>query len=193
MGWKNVKEHYGITHYVQVSDKGICIGSGYVHDLIVISPADMPRNWYGRADRTETKIGHNISIWRPTYLGRGEPFDGIVNAMADDPAKLRELIDTPDTFAASITVYTYDYDGNIIEKQCEELGWPNVTHDGTMMYENRVFATHKEAVRKARQEMAAWVKSAKEHVAGAERDLQERRDQLAKAEAAADNLRASGR
>ncbi len=191
MGWKNVKEHYGITHYVQVSDKGICIGSGYVHDLIVISPADMPRNWYDRADRTETKIGHNISILRPTYLGRGEPFDGIVKAMADDPAKLRELIDTADTFAASITVYTYDYDGNIIEKQCEELGWPNVTHDGMMMYENHVFETRREAVRKAREEMSAWVKNAKEHVASAERDLQERRDRLAKAESAAEKLRAA--
>ena len=184
MGWKNVKEHYGITHYVQVTEKGICIGSGYVHDLLCISPTDAKCEWDDRVDRSETELGCNLSIWRPRYLGRGEPFDGIVNAMAADPKKLRELIDTPDTFAASIPVYTYDYDGNIVEKQCEELGWPNVTHDGTMMYENRVFATREEAVAQAQREMAAWVENATRSVAQAERTLNEQRSRLAKAEAA---------
>lgn len=184
MGWKNVKEHYGIKHYVQVTSKGLCIGSGYVHDLIRISPTDAKLDWDDRSDRIETKIGCNLSVWRPKYVGGGEPFDSIVAAMTDDPAKLRELIDTPDNFTASIPVYTYDYDGNIIEKQCEEPGWPNVTHDGTMMYENRVFETRAEAVQKARLEMAAWVESMIASVADAERDLRERRNRLAKAEAA---------
>ena len=184
MGWKNVKEHYGIEHYVQVTSKGLCIGSGYVHDLIRISPTDAKLDWDNRSDRIETKIGCNLSVWRLKHVGRGDPFDGIVAAMAADPAKLRELIDTPDDFTASIPVYTYDYDGNIIEKQCEELGWPNVTHDGTMMYENRVFETRAEAVEKARLEMAARVESMIASVADAERDLRERRNRLAKAEAA---------
>lgn len=184
MGWKNVKEHYGIEHYVQVTSKGLCIGSGYVHDLIRISPTDAKLDWDDRSDRIETKIGCNLSVWRLKHVGRGDPFDGIVAAMAADPAKLRELIDTPDDFTASIPVYTYDYDGNIIEKQCEELGWPNVTHDGTMMYENRVFETRAEAVEKARLEMAARVESMIASVADAERDLRERRNRLAKAEAA---------
>lgn len=184
MGWKNVKEHYGIKHYVQITDKGLCIGSGYVHDLIRISPSDAKLDWEDRADRMETKLGYNLSAWRPQYVGRGEPFDGIVAAMASDPEKLRKLIDAPDTFSASIPVYTYDYDGNIIEKQCEELGWPNVTHDGTMMYENRVFETRTAAVEAARREMAAWVESARRSVADAERDLQERLTRLQNAEAA---------
>jgi len=184
VGWKNVKEHYGIEHYVQVTSKGLCIGSGYVHDLIRISPTDAKLDWDDRSDRIETKIGCNLSVWRLKHVGRGDPFDGIVAAMAADPAKLRELIDTPDDFTASIPVYTYDYDGNIIEKQCEELGWPNVTHDGTMMYENRVFETRAEAVEKARLEMAARVESMIASVADAERDLRERRNRLAKAEAA---------
>lgn len=189
MGWKNIREHYGIEHLVQVTELGICIGSGYVHDLLCISPTDAKREWNDRVDRRETKLGCNLSIWRPEYLGRGEPFDGIVKAMADDPETLRQLMDTPDTFTASIPVFTYDYDGNIIEKQCEELGWPNVTHDGTMMYENRVFETREEAAEKARQEMYAWVDSAKASVERAERDLQKQRDRLAKAEAA--NARAA--
>jgi len=36
MGWKNVKEHYRIGHSVQVTEQGVCIGSPYVHNLIVV-------------------------------------------------------------------------------------------------------------------------------------------------------------
>jgi len=36
MGWKNIKEHYRINHYVQVTEQGICIGSPYIHNIIVI-------------------------------------------------------------------------------------------------------------------------------------------------------------
>jgi hypothetical protein len=36
MGWKSVKEHYQIKHIVQVTDKGICVGSPYIHDVIII-------------------------------------------------------------------------------------------------------------------------------------------------------------
>ena len=47
MGWKNVKDHYRIGHIVQIKKVGgdhgdvaknaICIGSPYIHDLIVVS------------------------------------------------------------------------------------------------------------------------------------------------------------
>ena len=36
MGWKNIKEHYRIGHAVQVTDAGICIGSPYIHNIIII-------------------------------------------------------------------------------------------------------------------------------------------------------------
>ena len=38
MGWKNVKEHYRIGHSVHVTEKGICIGSSYIPDIIIIAP-----------------------------------------------------------------------------------------------------------------------------------------------------------
>jgi hypothetical protein len=38
MGWKTLKEHFDIEHFVQVTKKGICIGSGFVHDLVTIDP-----------------------------------------------------------------------------------------------------------------------------------------------------------
>lgn len=190
MGWKNVKHHYGIKHYVCVAEKGICIGSGYVHDLIVIADSDKPRDWHDTVDRHCTKLDCNLSIWRPTYVGRGEPFDGIVNAMADDPATLRRLIDTPDTFAVSVTVYTYDYDGNIIEKQCEDPGWPSVTHDGDMMYENTFSTDRNQVVEWAKRNMAAGLENARESVTERQRELDASRARLARFEAALAKLAA---
>lgn len=192
MGWKNVKQHYGITHYVCVAEKGICIGSGYVHDLICIADADKPREWHDTVDRIVTKLDSvNLAIWRQRYVGRGEPFDGFVKSMADDPAALRRLIDTPDTFERSIPVYTYDYDGNIIEKQCEEPGWPNVTHDGDMMYENKFSTDRAEVVEWAKVNVEAARKNAVERVKRCEVELAESRKRLEQCNAAIVRLEAA--
>ena len=165
MGWKNVKQHYGIEHIVRVvPDKGICIGSGYVHDIIVIDK--------------------DLNIERLQYLGRGGPFDGWVHAMEADKATLRRLIDTPDTFERNIAVYTYDYDGNIIEKQCEALGWPNCTHDGQCMYENTHSADRAQVVTWANGELGAVVDNWRKTVVERERELDDSRVRLAQYEAA---------
>lgn len=176
MGWKNVKEHYGIKHIVANYEKGLCIGSQYCHDLIIIRNTDSKMPGFEDDDwsirRRPLNIGCNLSIWRMEHLGRGEPFDGWVKTWSEDPQTLRRLIDEPDTFRRTIVVYTYDHAGNIIEKECEEYGWPNVTHDGLIMYEN-MFSTDKaKVVRWAKRSMRAWVKNATESVAQRERDLE---------------------
>jgi hypothetical protein len=124
MGWKAVKEYYRIDHHVQVTDEGICIGSPYIHNIIVI---DMDGNVSKRPSRTS-----NESLLR--YLSEFET----------DPEKLCELVRCEDQHDKSITVYTY-CSGEIIEKQCEEPGWPNCTCDGEMMYDN-TFSTDKAVV-----------------------------------------------
>ncbi|TDW65385.1 hypothetical protein EDF57_103569 [Novosphingobium sp. PhB55] len=141
MGWKSVKEYYRITHDVAVyPEKGICIGSPYIHDIIVISMATgaIVRRWGGP---------HRDPISR--YLAE----------MDADPAKLAELVAQQDTFERSIPVYTYE-GADIVECFCEELGWPNVTHDGRMMYENTFSADRdqvvKWALRNARASVEAW-------------------------------------
>ena len=105
---------------MQVTPAGICIGSGYIHDIIVIS-----------ADR-----GEIVKRYEPR---RGwSSNENLVRYQAEmdaDPLKLAELVAAEDVFERSIPVFTYE-GGAIVEKQCEELGWPNVTHDGSMQFEN---------------------------------------------------------
>ena len=151
MGWKNVKEHYGIGHIVQVCDGMICIGSGYVPEIIIIDA--------------------NLNIKRNESIGRGEPFDGWVSEMESDLATLRRLIETPDTFARDLPVYTYDYDGNIIQHMCEEYGWPNVTHSGALMYENTFSESRDEIVKTAKATLSSARDNAARTLANVEKDL----------------------
>lgn len=120
MGWKAIRDHYRVEHLVQVTSDGICIGSPYVHDIIVVKDGE----------RDRLKDGYGVRRNLSGDLGR------IVAEMDADPFKLAELALCQDVFEQSILVYTWE-GGGVIEKRCEELGWPNVTHDGLLMYENR--------------------------------------------------------
>lgn len=129
MGWKNVKEHYKIKHLVRVSGGSICIGSPYIYDIIRIS-----------LDGEVTKRDRGSVN---TDLARYQAeFDA-------DPDTLKRLVEAPDTLSAAVPVFTYE-GCQILEKLCEEPGWPNVTHDGLVMYEN-TFSTDKNRV-------VAWAK-----------------------------------
>lgn len=169
MGWKNLKEHYRIGHAVQVTDDGICIGSPYIHDLIVISlDGEIVKADDGR-------VNEDLRRYMAEFKA--------------DPEKLCQIVKSKDEFKVAIPVYTYD-GGSIIEKKCEEAGWPNVTHDGEMMYEN-MFSTDKHKVIKWAKENAAsgikWrqeqVEELRARIADFEISISESRSYLAKLEA----------
>ena len=168
MGWKNVKEHYRIAHQVQVCAGRICIGSSYISEIIVIG-----------ADGTLEK----------RYDGRViEDLVRYQREMEADPAQLRRLIEAPDTFSASLRVYTYE-GGEIIEKFCECLGWPNVTHDGQMMYENTFSADREKVLAWARRNAELELEAALGNVREIEEKLEEKRAWAAQAQAAVEKLK----
>jgi hypothetical protein len=70
--------------------------------------------------------------------------------MEADPVTLRRLIETPDQFRRSMTVFTFD-EARIVEKQCEEFGWQTVTHDGELMTGARFSTDRDEAIRLAKR------------------------------------------
>jgi hypothetical protein len=139
MGWKNVKEHYRIDHLVHVRNSKICIGSAYIPDIIII----------GSDGTIEKRDADRWSVNRD--------LDRYQKEMDADPAKLKQLVESPDTFTNSITVYTYG-DGQIIEKQCEVTGWPNVTHDGELMYDNTFCVARDVVLKWALRDAEAYLK-----------------------------------
>jgi hypothetical protein len=158
MGWKALKEAFGISHAVQVSPQGICIGSGYASDIVTID--------------TQTGV-----------IQESEAFSGFLRQhyptlREASPEEILKLIETPDTFSAAIPVYTYE-GGDIVEKMCEATGWPNVTHDGCMMYEN-IFSTDKaKVIAWAKRNAESAMVSMREHIAKIENDLTKSQDALA--------------
>lgn len=168
MGWKNIKEHYRIDHHVQVTSEGICIGSPYIHDIIVISKDGVLSKEYDR------DVNDKLARYQAD--------------MKADPEKLREMVLAEDTFETSIPVYTYR-GSEVIEKQCEQPGWPNVTHDGDMMYENTFFADRDEAIIAAKNNCEAGILLRRMELS----DLKQRTDKSkAKLQELTDNAKALG-
>lgn len=160
MGWKNLKEHFGIKHIVCCTEDGnVKIGSPYVSDIVVVTPAgEVVRTWHIEG----------------TYL------ETIVAQMRVDPEKVRALLAAPDSFATSIPVYTWEH-AQIVQRFCEAPGWPNVTHDGHLMYENRYSLSENQVREWARDDMAAGIQHRKARVARAQADLKAAQAELAAA------------
>jgi hypothetical protein len=154
MGWKTLKEHYRIEHIVCVTEKGICIGSPYVHDLIIIGLAG--------------------TIIKPNDGRSNADLARYMAEMTADLDKLREVVQVKDTFDISIPVFTYE-GGNIVEKKCEDYDWPNVTHDGDLMYSNLYSRDKDIAVRWAKQ-------NAESGIASVERRISELRTSITESE-----------
>lgn len=154
MGWKNVRDHYKISHIVQVTYKGICIGSPYVHDLIVIG--------------LDGKVLKNYDdIW-----SQNDDLSRYMQEIKSDLGKLSELVVSSDTFSKSLVVWTYK-NGEAISKLCEEYGYPNVTHEGELMYENVFFKTKEEAIAAAKKEYKSEIRIREEIFAQKQKELQE--------------------
>lgn len=164
MGWKSVKEAYNIKHDVQVTKDGICIGSPYIHNIIVISQ--------------DGKIIKEPGRW-------GSSDKNIIRYLAEmkvDMQRLRFLINMKDEFTRSIPVYTYE-DGTIIQCFCEEAGWPNVTHDGRMQYENTFSVDREKVVEWAIADAQARINWLNKEMEIAVAALQNVKDRFSEAEA----------
>lgn len=162
MGWKAFKERFGIKHIVHVTVDGVLIGSGYVSNIVRIDP------------RTGG-ITQNQTFSRFVE----ERYPALLEAK---PAEILHLLEAEDCFSADLPTYTFE-GGNIIEKRCEEAGWPNVTHDGCLMYDNRYFPDKSDAVRACRRDAEAGIRLLKQAIEDTEKKLAAQRQELSECEA----------
>ena len=117
MGWKTFKQAFGLERFqVSISDGKVVIGAGLIPDRASV-------------DLTTGELTGNNS------------FDCIFlqqhcRALLQSTAEQRlAALHAEDIFDTAITVYSYE-NNKILEHQCEVLGWPNVTHQGELMYDN---------------------------------------------------------
>lgn len=157
MGWKKIRDHYRIEHIVHVRDGCLAIGSPMMPTMLTVTP--------------DGKVRSARNDWGRNDAGR------IRREIEADPALFALLFDEPDAFDASIPVYTWR-DGCIVEDACEEAGWPNVTHAGELMYENRIFTDRGAALAAALADAAAGEELYERDVARLEEDLVKAKERL---------------
>lgn len=124
MGWKRIKDHYQISLVVQADSLGaIYVGTQLTLDYLVIRP----NGTLAKRFEEDTLLGSSATK---------EELVRIQSEIDTDPATLQRLATTPDEFTKFVSVYTWEA-GHVIEEFCEKPGWPNVTHGGRLMYDNR--------------------------------------------------------
>jgi hypothetical protein len=121
MGWKKLKDAFELTHLEVVDGDVISLGSAYIPDKVKIH-----RDGGCTGDLR----------WLAKY------YPDLASATK---AQVAELLAATDVFERSLPVYAVS-DGELREYQCEEYGWPNTTHCGQMMYDNRFFDTPDKAI-----------------------------------------------
>lgn len=163
MGWKALKEHFKLDLTIHVRPHGVCIGGGYLPEMIVIDPA--------------TGVIKKQPDWPPV----SEEVRRCLREISAAPELVRGLLAAEDTFSQSLPVFTFK-DGEVIEKQCESYKWPNVTHDGVLMYDNTFTPDKTVAVKWAKESARIGAKWAHEHVERLEKDLAEARERVVREE-----------
>jgi hypothetical protein len=112
MGWKNVRDHYGLEYQIQTLNGDILIGSKLLPKLIQISS--------------------NGKLLTKSLSFKNASLNALFDRLKSDPDKLKSLVCSEDVFSDhTFSVWTFS-GGVIIEKQCEEIGeFLNCT-DGTL-------------------------------------------------------------
>ena len=144
MGIKAIKRLYRLDDMlVHKAPHGICFGTEMAPNVLTVS------------ENGEILQSAQHSLKR--YYGELE------DAIADDPRAFEEAFQEQDEFNETFPVFTYE-DGNIKEKTCEIQGWPNLTTDGELMYENTHFATQEDCIDQTAANLRAQVERGIERV-----------------------------
>lgn len=114
----------------------ICIASPMCSDLLAINKETLKLTYAldtFREGRKALKSEGLTAIW--------DKLEELIKS-----GEIKYYIDGCDELKNPIPIYSIR-DGNLIIKYTEELGWPNITHDGELMYENSFFKTKEEAIK----------------------------------------------
>jgi len=153
MGWHTLKKHFNIGHIVQIRERDLLIGSSYISALATIN--------------MDTGIIQKPEYCRGRFLHEYYP-----NILAATQDEIKALLDAEDTFTQSIPVYTYE-GLKIFKKYCEEIGYPNVTHDGVLMYANTFSTNIDHVVAWAKRNRASRLEGLRDRITECSKELDE--------------------
>lgn len=133
---------------VHLSDNKVCVASAYVHDLIHIKLDDMTVHYVFGEDNPwkqddEVKL---LLVKLRELVANGE---------------INKFLEGDDVIENPLPVFTV-INNKLVSTFTDKYGWPNITIDGMMMYENTFFKTKKDALKYAIEEKESSIKYYKE-------------------------------
>jgi hypothetical protein len=134
---------------IQQDGEKIFIGGAYCNDLISVNMETLEMNTAlnkgeGRAGLRNDEL---VMIW-----------DKLTELIKN--GEIRDIIEGKDEIENPLTVYTVQ-DGELKECITDEYGWPNVTDDGFLMYENQYFRRKEAAIQRGIYDLESQIISSK--------------------------------
>ena len=83
---------------------------------------------------------------------------------------LKQIIQEPDDYEQLLPVFTIK-DGKLVETFCEEYGYPNLTIEGELMYENTFFKNKIDAIKYGINECNGWIEMLEERKRETQKEL----------------------
>lgn len=158
MGWKVLRDHFEIRHLLQVTGSGIVIGTSFIPDIAVI-------------DKATGKV--NVSPTFPDFLQKNYP-----RLAAANRSEILLCLMEADVFERSIPVYTFE-GATIHQCFCEVPGYPNLTHEGYLMYANCYSTDRGKVVQWAKESAKNELQWVQRSIASLKRDLVNAENELA--------------
>jgi hypothetical protein len=156
----------------------ICIGSSLCSDLITVNKKTLKINYAldrdGRKNLESRGRDELVFIW-----------DKLQELI--DNGEIKDIIEGVDVIENPIVVFTVD-DGKLISTTTDKTGWPNVTAEGDMMYDNTYFRSKKEAIKYGIAEYTAGLKNSLEWLRDKTKALNEINDRIDMYEKYIENL-----
>jgi len=167
-----LKKLLDINYTVADFGKYIGIGSDLCHDLI-------------KMDKETMKISYALDTWNEGKECLKDKSDStllnIWNKLEEliESGEIKKILEGNDIFENPIPVY-YERDGEIIETYCYEMGWPNTTIEGMLMYENTFFKDPIKAVERALKDAKIGIEWINESIEQKIEELKKKNQRLSK-------------
>lgn len=141
----------------------IAVGSGLCHDLISV-------------DKKTLKIKYALDTWREGREALLKKNSILLLSIWDklqeliDSGEIKDIIEGKDDIDPKLPVYTVKK-GKLVKSYTDEYGWPNITEDGELMYDNTYFKTRIEAIEYGIREYESGAEMSKRRIEQIEEDL----------------------
>ena len=106
--------------------------------------------------------------------------------------ELKTIIENNDSAEGMFPVYSCP--NGVIKKQFADIfGYPNITHNGEMMYENTFFKTEQEAIKYGIEDMGYAIKNYSNRIYDMEKETEQRKAELSKCIGLLENLKSQSK